>query len=141
MPNGIDPILYLIHVDSIKRPTIAVADNFSDLAPCEDGQTLPNTDYIVMMLPQTEWATTWDSFIHREYKDIVLTGVRKEKDESGDEGFVREELIVPPSPPSHARRRKKAAAKRKSKKKAPAARVRETMASQTSLKQKRPTRS
>ena len=139
MPNGIDPILYLIHVDSIKRPTIAVADNFSDLAPCEDGQTLPNTDYIVMMLPQTEWATTWDSFIHQEYKDIVLNGVRKEKDESGDEGFVREELFVPPSSPSHARRRRKAAAKRKLKKNAPAARGRETMASQTSLKRKRPT--
>ena len=105
IPNTLQPILYLVHVDSIKRPTVAVADNFSDCVPNDDGQTIPNAKYIVMMLPQTEWSKTWDSFIHRKYREIVITKEKAESDESGDEGFSRPERIVPPSPTSRSRRK------------------------------------
>jgi hypothetical protein len=59
----------------------------------------PDAKYIVMMLPQSEWANTWDSFIHKKHRDIS-TGKMAESDESGDEGFTRMERIVPPSPQS-----------------------------------------
>jgi len=58
IPNTLQPILYLVHVNSIKRPTVAVADNFSDFVQNVEGQSIPNTKYIFMMLPQTEWSKT-----------------------------------------------------------------------------------
>jgi hypothetical protein len=106
IPNSLQPILYLVHVDSIKRPTVAVADNFSDCVHKNDGQTIPNAMYIFMMLPQTEWSKTWDLFIHRKYKEIVITKKKAESDESGDEGFHRPDRIIPPSPASRRSRRK-----------------------------------
>ena len=106
IPNSLQPILYLIHVDSIKRPTVAVADNFNDCGHKDDGQSIPNAMYIFMMLPQTEWSKTWDLFIHRTYKEIVVTKKKAESDESGDDGFHRPDRIVPPSPASRRSRRK-----------------------------------
>jgi hypothetical protein len=105
IPNSLQPILYLIHVDSIKRPTVAVADTFNDCGHKDDGQSIPNAMYIFMMLPQTEWSKTWDLFIHRTYKEIVVTKKKAESDESGDDGFQRPDRIVPPSPASRRSRR------------------------------------
>jgi hypothetical protein len=99
IPNSPKPKLYLVHVDSIRRPTVAIADTFSDCVNDDQGQTIPDAKYIVMMLPQSEWANTWDSFIHKKHRDIS-TGKMAESDESGDEGFTRMERIVPPSPQS-----------------------------------------
>jgi hypothetical protein len=105
IPDTLQPVLYLVHVDSIKRPTVAVADNFSDCAQNNDGQSIPNAKYIFMMLPQTEWSKTWDSFIHRKHREIVITKKKAESDESGDEGFRRPERIIPPSPTSRRQRK------------------------------------
>ncbi|KAI2511580.1 hypothetical protein MHU86_2834 [Fragilaria crotonensis] len=105
IPNTLQPILYLVHVDSIKRPTVAVANNFSDCVLNDDGQSIPKAKYIFMMLPQTEWSKTWDSFIHRKYREIVITKEKAESNESGDEGFSRLERIVPLSLTSRSRRK------------------------------------
>jgi hypothetical protein len=103
IPNTLHPILYLVHVDSIKRPTIAVPDAFGDCAHNDNGQSIPNTKYIFMMLPQAEWSQTWESFIHRKHREIVTKKTKVESDESGDEGFHRPERVVPPSPTSRKR--------------------------------------
>ena len=99
IPNSPKPKLYLVHVDTIKMPTVAIADTFSDCVNDNQGQTIPDAKYIVMMLPQSKWTKTWDSFIHRKHRDIS-TRKTAESDESGDEGFKRMERIVPPSPQS-----------------------------------------
>jgi hypothetical protein len=95
IPNNLQPILYLVHVNSIKRPTVAVANNFSDCVQNDDGQSILNAKYIFMILPQTEWSKTWYSFIHRKYREIVITKKNAESDESRDEGFGRPEQIIP----------------------------------------------
>ena len=105
IPDTLHPILYLVHVDSIRRPTVAVADNFGDYVQNDNGQSIPNVKYIFMMVPQAEWSQTWDSFIHRKYREIVTTKKKAESDESGDEGFHRPERILPPNPTSRKRRK------------------------------------
>jgi hypothetical protein len=104
IPSSLQPILYLIHVDAICRPTVAVPDIFGDSPPNESAQSFPNVKYLFMMLPQSEWSTTWDSFIHKKHRELVITHEKAESDESGDEGFVRQPQIPPPS--ATPRRRK-----------------------------------
>ena len=42
IPNSPKPKLYLVHVDSIRRPTVAIADTFSDCVNEDQGQTIPD---------------------------------------------------------------------------------------------------
>ncbi|KAI2497467.1 hypothetical protein MHU86_17017 [Fragilaria crotonensis] len=105
IPGTLQPILYLVHVNAIWRPTVAIPDTFSDSPPDNNAQSLPDIKYLFMILSPSEWSTTWDSFIHKKHREVVITREKPESDESGDEGFVQRRQIVAPAPVKSKRRK------------------------------------
>ncbi|KAI2494751.1 hypothetical protein MHU86_19788 [Fragilaria crotonensis] len=82
IPGTLQPILYLVHVNAIWRPTVAIPDTFSDSPPDNNAQSLPDIKYLFMILSPSEWSTTWDSFIHKKHREVVITREKPESDES-----------------------------------------------------------
>ena len=80
------PKLFLVHVDSIVGPTVAIPDAFGDNPIQVSGPSIPNVDYIFLTLRQHEWAQTWESFIIKQ--DLQVNG--PDGHESNDSDYNEE---------------------------------------------------
>jgi hypothetical protein len=89
LPKSNKPKLFLVHVDSIVGPNVAIPDAFGDTPIQVSGQTIPIVDYMIFLtLRQAEWAQTWESFIDKEDHRVNGPGGYESNDSDYDkEGY------------------------------------------------------
>ena len=85
LPKSNKPKLFLVHVDSIVGPTVAIPDAFGDTPIQVSGPSIPSVDYIFLTLRQAEWAQTWESFIVKQDHRVNGPGGYESNDSDYDE--------------------------------------------------------
>jgi hypothetical protein len=109
IPNCNKPILYLVHTDSFVGPTVAIPDAFVDTPPIIGGPSNPIVDYIFLSLHQNKWASTWESFIQFQERQVKGPDGYESEDscykEGGDDDMYVEKVQAHQPPTRSAKRR------------------------------------